>query len=169
MNALSNNRWKFLSWTTVVMFALGFWLSSSIILDCVVIPGLSLSGMMSEGGFASAGYIIFGLFNRIELVCAALVLTGFLIFRRHHLLIHLQERWSIILASVLLGIALIYTYFLTPELSAFGLEINPFSATNTMPSAMISLHWSYWILEAVKFAIGVTLLRWCYRDSCELR
>ncbi len=169
MNALSNNRWKFLSWTTVVMFALGFWLSSSLILDCVVIPGLSLSGMMNEGGFASAGFIIFGLFNRIELVCAALVLTGFLIFRRYHLLIHLQERWSTVLASILLGIALIYTYFLTPELSAFGLEINAFSATNTMPSIMIPLHWSYWILEAVKVVLCLTLLSWCYRDSCELR
>lgn len=169
MNALSNRRWKFLSWTTIVMFALGFWLSSSILLDCIVIPGLSLSGMMNQGGFASAGYIIFGLFNRIELLCAALVLTGFLIFRRHHLLIHLQERWSIILASVLLGITLVYTYFLTPELSAFGLEINVFEATTTMPFMMIPLHWSYWILEGVKFVIGVTLLRWCYRDSCELR
>lgn len=169
MNALSNRRWKFLSWTTIVMFVLGFWLSSSIVLDFVVVPGLSLSGMMNQGGFASAGYIIFGLFNRIELVCAALVLTGFLIFRRHHLLIHLQERWSIILASLLLGITLIYTYFLTPEMSAFGLEINPFEATNTMPSAMISLHWSYWMLEVIKLAIGGTLLRWCYRDSCEIR
>lgn len=169
MNALSNNRWKFLSWTTVVMLALCFWLSSSIVLDFVVIPSLSLSGMMNEGGFASAGYIIFGLFNRIELVAAALVLTGFLIFRRYHLLIHLQERWSVILASVLLGIALIYTYFLTPELSGFGLEINSFAATDAMPSAMISLHWSYWILEFIKFGIGFTLLRWCYQDSCELR
>ena len=97
------------------------------------------------------------------------MLTGFLIFRRHHLLIHLQERWSIILASVLLGITLVYTYFLTPELSAFGLEINVFEATTTMPFMMIPLHWSYWILEGVKFVIGVTLLRWCYRDSCELR
>ncbi|MEA5509226.1 hypothetical protein VB715_05555 [Crocosphaera sp. UHCC 0190] len=169
MNAISERRWKFLSWTSIVMFALGFWLSGSLILDFVVVPGLSLSGMMTQGGFASAGYIIFGLFNRIELVCAALVLTGFLVFRRHHTFINIQERWSIILASVLLGIALIYTYFLTPEISAFGLQVNPFEATNTMPSAMISLHWSYWMLEILKLAIGGTLLSWCYRDSCELR
>lgn len=168
MNAISDRRWKFLSWTTAVMFALGFWLSSSIVLDFVVIPGLSLSGMMNQGGFASVGYIIFGLFNRIELVCAALVLTGFLIFRRHHLFVNFQERWSIILASVLLGIALIFTYFLTPEMSAFGLEINPFEMTNTMPSAMISLHWSYWILEVIKLIIGGTLLHWCYQNSCQL-
>ncbi|MEA5533942.1 hypothetical protein [Crocosphaera sp. XPORK-15E] len=169
MNAISERRWKFLSWTSIVMFALGFWLSGSLILDFVVIPGLSLSGMMTQGGFASAGYIIFGLFNRIELVCAALVLTGVLVFRRHHTFINLQERWSIILGSVLLLIALIYTYFLTPEMSGFSLEINPFEATNTMPSTMISLHWSYWILEVIKLIIGGTLLSWCYRGSCELK
>jgi hypothetical protein len=150
------------------MFTLGFWLSASFIIDFVMIPGLSLSGMMNQGGFASAGYIIFGLFNRIELICAAIILTGFLAFRRHHTLIHLQEHWSIILASVLLVIALIYTYILTPQMSGLGLQLNSFEATNTMPPAMITLHWSYWLLEGVKFLLGATLLKWCYRDSCSI-
>ena len=168
MNTISERNGKSLNWTTIVMFTLGFWLSASLILDFVMIPGLSLSGMMNQGGFASAGYLIFGCFNRIELICAALVLTGFLVFRRHHTLIHLQERWSVILAGLLLAITLVYTYILTPQMSGLGLQLNQFATTNTMPPAMISLHWGYWVLETIKFIVGVTLLRWCYRDSCPL-
>jgi hypothetical protein len=56
------------------MLTLGFWFSSSIILDWVIIPSLYVSGMMTQSGFASAGYLIFWNFNRIELVCAALIL-----------------------------------------------------------------------------------------------
>ncbi|ACK66285.1 conserved hypothetical protein [Rippkaea orientalis PCC 8801] len=168
MNTISERNGKSLNWTTIVMVTLGFWLSASLMLDFVMIPGLSLSGMMNQGGFASAGYLIFGVFNRIELICAALVLTGFLVFRRHHTLIHLQERWSVILAGLLLAIALIYTYILTPQMSGFGLQLNGFDPLQTMPPAMISLHWGYWILELIKLSIGVTLLRWCYRNSCSL-
>ncbi len=168
MNTISEGNRKSVSWTTIVMFALGFWLSASLILDCVMIPGLSLSGMMNQGGFASAGYLIFGCFNRIELICAALILTGFLVFCRHHTLIQSQERWSVLLAGILLIIPLIYTYILTPQMSGLGLQLTLFESTNTMPPAMISLHWGYWILEGIKFLIGITLLRWCYRNSCKL-
>lgn len=168
MNALSDRSLKQISWSTLVMSALGFWLSGSLILDFVIIPGLSATGMMSQSSFASAGYLIFGIFNRIELLCAALVLTGFLIFRRNHNLTHSQERWSIILSTLLLAISLIYTYILTPQMSGLGLQLNLFESAKVMPSAMISMHESYWLLEAIKFLAGATLLRWCYRDSCTL-
>jgi hypothetical protein len=168
MNTVSDHQLKQVNWSTIVMFALGFWLSSSLILDLVVIPGLSAAGMMTQGGFASAGYLIFGIFNRIELLCAASVLTGFLVFRRHHSLTHSVEPWSTILSGVLLVIPLVYTYILTPQMSALGLQLSLFESTNTMPAAMISMHEGYWALETVKFLVGLTLLRWCYRDSCPL-
>ena len=105
MDAISG-RSRQINWSTVVMFALGFWLSGSLILDSVIIPGLLATGMMSQETFANAGYLIFGIFNRIELICAALVLTGFLVFRHHHNLTKQQERWSIILGGVLFGLTL---------------------------------------------------------------
>ena len=80
MNALSVRTLKQISWPTIVMFTLGFWLSGSLILDTVIIPSLLAAGMMAESGFASAGYLLFSIFNHIELVCGALVLTGCLIF-----------------------------------------------------------------------------------------
>ncbi|MGK7873555.1 MAG: hypothetical protein AB4426_09665 [Xenococcaceae cyanobacterium] len=168
MDAISNRGLKQISWSTVVMFALGFWLSGSLILDSVIIPGLSAAGMMTQEGFPSAGYFIFGIFNRIELLCAALVLTGFLVFRRNHNLTRQQESWSIVLSGVLLTITLIYTYILTPQMSGLGLQLNLFESTTTMSAAMISMHEGYWLLEVIKLLAGATLLRWCYRNSCTL-
>jgi hypothetical protein len=171
MNAISDRGFKALSWSTIIMFALGFWLSGSLILDLVIVPGLWASGMMNQSGFASAGYIIFGIFNRIELVCAALVLTGFLVLRnRTHLFYTnpLKERWSLILSGILLSVAIIYTYFLTPQISSLGLQLNQFEVTRTMPSTMVFMHGGYWLLELLKFVVGGILLRWCYRNSCIL-
>jgi hypothetical protein len=171
MNALSDRSIKTINWSAIIMFSLGFWLSGSLILDLVIIPGLSAAGMMTQAGFASAGYLIFGTFNRIELLCAALVLTGFLAIRSRHYLSNEdrnKERFSLILSALLLAIPLIYTYFLTPQMSGLGLQLNLFEAVSTMPAAMISMHEGYWFLEIVKFSLGAILLRWCYRNSCSL-
>ncbi len=168
MNAISEHNLKAPNWSTWVMFTLGFWLSASFILDLVVIPSLFASGMMAQSGFVNAGYLIFGVFNRLELVCGAIVLTVFLVFRRYHTLPYRQEIWSLIFATLLLAIALIDTYFLTPQMSGLGLSFHLFDLTQPMPPAMIYLHGGYWGLEIGKFFIGLTLLRWCYRESCPL-
>ena len=168
MNSISDRSLKQISWSTIVMFVLGFWLSASLMLDFVIIPSLSAAGMMSQAEFASAGYLLFGIFNRIELFCAALVLTSFLVFIRNHHLTNRQQSWSIILSVVLLAIALIYTYVLTPQMSGLGMQLNLFESSQTMSAAMISMHEGYWVLEVIKLLAGATLLRWCYRDSCTL-
>jgi hypothetical protein len=49
-------------------------------------------------------------------------------------------------------------------MSAWGLCLNQFSATTAMPKAMISWHEGYWILEALKYGLGFTLLRWSYKN-----
>lgn len=168
MNTTSENPNKSIDWPTLVMFTIGFWLSASLILDLVIMPSLSASGMMALNGFASAGYALFGLFNRIELVCAALVLSGFLIIYRNHTLIHLNQNWAIALAGLLFMIPLVYTYILTPQMSGLGLSVNPFETVQTMPTGMMRMHGGYWFLEGIKFIAGLTLLRWCYRDACRL-
>jgi Zn-dependent protease with chaperone function len=170
MDARSRESLERIPWSTLVMFTLGFWLSASLILDLVIVPSLFASGMMSQSGFASAGYLLFGVFNRIELVCASVVLCGFLVFSRHHNLIHLKEKSSLLLAGILLVIALIFTYWLTPQLSAWGMAaMSPWGdRALTMPPTMLTLQTGYWLLEGIKILAGVTLLRWCYRDSCRL-
>ena len=168
MNAVFS-RGKPVNWPALIMFALGFWLSSSLLLDLVIIPSLSATGMMTQANFPSAGYTIFGIFNRVELVCAALVLTSFLVLgRNHNYFSSDKERWSIILSSVLLAIALTCTYFLTPQMSGLGLQLNLFEVRSTMPTEMVSMHEGYWGLEAIKLTVCAWLLRWCYRNSCPI-
>lgn len=168
MNALSVRTLKQISWPTIVMFTLGFWLSGSLVLDLVIIPSLLAAGMMAESGFASAGYLLFSIFNHIELVCGALVLTGCLIFNYNHTIPSNKERWSVFLAVLLLTIAIMYTYIFTPYLSGLGLQLNWFDSTTTMPTAMVYMHGGYWFLEAIKLVSCATLLNWCYRQSCAL-
>jgi hypothetical protein len=163
MNTISDRGFKPFSWSTIIMFSLGFWLSSSFILDTVIIPSLWATGMMNQAEFASTGYIIFWLFNRIELLCAASILTGFLVIRSR------EREWrSIFLSGLLATIALIYTYLLTPQMSSLGLPLNLFETNSTMPTAMIAMHEVYWLLEIIKFVVGAVLLRWCYRRACTI-
>jgi hypothetical protein len=168
MNGLIERVSRPINWSTVVMFTLGFWLSGSLIFDFVTIPSLLASGMMGESGFASAAYLMFGIFNRIELVCAALVLTSCFIFFKQHNLEGKKAIISLILASILLTIALGYTYIFTPQMTSLGLQLNLLDPTAELSTKMMNLHQFYWLLEGIKMISGTVLLRWCYRNSCSL-
>lgn len=168
MNAAFGTGLKKTEWQTIAMFALGFWLSSSILLDFVIMPGLSAAGMMSQANAATAGYSIFWVFNRIEVVCAALVLASLLALRGTSNLYRQVRRWSIFLSVLLLTIALIYTYIMTPQMSAVAVQLNLLESVNGMPAGMIQMLEGYWVLESLKLAAGAMLLGWCYRDSRKL-
>lgn len=167
MNTISHSHHqnqKEINWSAIILFSLGFWLSGSFLLDFVLIPALSASGMMTDGSFASAGFLIFGIFNRIELICASLVLTSALVFAFNGNFDSKKQTLFVAFSSVLLLIALSYTYLFIPNMSAWGLCLNQFNATTTMPKAMISWHEGYWILETLKYSLGFTLLRWGYEN-----
>ncbi|MBW4609418.1 MAG: DUF4149 domain-containing protein [Hassallia sp. WJT32-NPBG1] len=160
MNAISNVEFKRPIWQTAVILTLGFWLSASIILDWVIMPSLYLSGMMTQAGFATAGYTMFWNFNRIELLSAGLILTGVLAMSKTH-------SWrvgTVVLAVLLLAVSLIDTYFLTPQMSAIGVQLNLFETATTIPATMNLLHGGYWVLEAVKLLAAGTLLSRCWRE-----
>ena len=165
MSAFSSVELKRPAWQTAVIFTLAFWLSASLILDLVIMPGLYASGMMSQAGFASAGYLIFWFFNRIELLCAALVMTGVLVLDRIHFLAGSKSRTAIFLSFILLTLALVYTYALTPEMSALGLNLNLFDPVTEVPGKMSALHESYWVMEVIKLVTGCGILSLCYRKQ----
>ncbi len=167
MNTFPDSYQKSINPIALIMGVLAFWLSATAVVDLVVIPSLSATGMMVSDGFASAGYLLFGIFNRIELLCAAAVLSCLLIFSRNHSLLHLPEHRSIIFALLLLVITLTYTYFLTPNMSSLGMS-DPLQSLKTMSTGMLSLHQLYWFLEVVKVLLIGKLLAWCYRDSCKI-
>jgi len=162
MNTISTVEFKRPIWQTVAMLTLGFWLSASLFLDWVIMPSLYISGMMTQASFATAGYVIFWNFNRIELLAAGIVLTAVLARSNTH---SNWRRGGIILSVLLLGVSLADTYLLTPHMSAIGLDLNLFQATIEIPANMNLLHCSYWMLEAVKLVAGGTLFSWCWRQQ----
>lgn len=147
-------------WRTILLATLAFWLSSSFLLDAVIMPSLYSAGMMTQSGFASAGYSMFWVFNRLEVICAALVLTGALILSNTATV---RNHWQVPAAFGLLAIVLICTYGLTPEMSALGLQLNLFDVTE-VPTAMSQMHGGYWLLELLKFAMGGALLAAIYKQ-----
>ena len=161
-NVKSNVEYKRPIWYSIVTLTLGFWLSASLVLDWVIMPSLYVSGMMLQDGFAAAGYSIFWTFNRVELLAASLVLTGILFLLNTRLL---WNRNIVVLAVLLLDISLVDTYFLTPQMSANGINLDLFNYSVQSPLAMNLLHGSYWVLEVGKFALGTVLLRWCLRQK----
>ena len=170
MNIISRVGYKHPTWQNLIIFTLGFWLSASIFLDWVIMPTLYVSGMMTQSNFASAGYLIFWNFNRVELLCASLVITGFFVLQKVQREIDASYNptswWSggvIALAILLLGVSLVDTYFLTPQMSAIGMQLNLFETTSEIPSGMGLMHGIYWSLEGVKLLAGSLLIGFCLR------
>ena len=168
MNTVPLKRFKVVNWQAIAMFALGFWLSASLVFDCLVIPGLLSAGMMEESGFASASYLIFGTFNHVELLCAALVLASSLVFSYRHNLSTIKLDKSIVIAGFLMAIAICYTYILTPQMSALGMSLDGFNNQELLANSMMTMHVIYWVLEASKLVLGTLLLNKFYRSSCSL-
>ncbi|MFH7245432.1 MAG: DUF4149 domain-containing protein [Spirulina sp.] len=161
MSTLSNPSLKSINWFGVVLFSLMFWFSASLLMDFVVMPGLFVTGMMSQPDFGTAGYSLFWVFNRLELVCGALLLTGLLVTHQGRtdqtvMDSGIRSRWAIELAMGLLAIVLVFTYALTPAMGALGVSLNAFEPA-AVPAGMDQLHLLYFGLEALKL-IGCGLL-----------
>lgn len=154
-------------WQTLVLTALAFWLSGSFLMDVVMMPVFYASGMMIEPGFASTAYSLFWVFNRIELLCAAVTLTGALVLYITQPTLNRFNQRSLLLASLLLCVALVCTYGLAPQMSALGLQLNLFAPTLESPRLMNSLHLGYWSLEVLKLLAGGILIKLFYRAPAE--
>lgn len=144
---------KSVNWHKTLILVLAFWISSSVLLDFIVMPSLFAAGMMTQPGFASAGYGIFWIFNRLELLCAASVLTALLVRQSIE-----KTPISLSLAGILFAITIALTYFLSPQMSAIGLNLNLFEPAQ-IPAGMDQLHVTYWVLEAAKLIAGGWLIK----------
>ncbi|MEL6815462.1 MAG: DUF4149 domain-containing protein [Cyanobacteria bacterium J06598_3] len=165
-----------LNWDALVLLVATFWISSSAFVDFLLMPMMYETGMMNEANFATAGYSLFWLFNRVELLCAAGILSGLLALRQRKgafdvMASGAQSRWALMLSGLLFAIALIYTYVLTPQMGALGINLSgnfvgDFS--EPVPQAMNTMHALYWGLEAVKLFAAAWLVKLCYRDIAAL-
>jgi magnesium-transporting ATPase (P-type) len=161
---------KQFNWDAIVLLVVTFWLSSSALLDFLFMPMMYESGMMNEPNFATAGYSLFWSFNRVEILCAAAILSCILALRQRPSQFEVvasgsRSRWALMLSGLLLAIALIYTYVLTPQMSALGLNLSdPWQLSEPVPQSMGYLHAFYWALEACKLTAAGFLIKLCYRD-----
>jgi len=151
-----------IDWPLLVMGTLGLWLSGSLLVDLLVLPSLSAAGMMSQPGFISAGHLLFSIFNHLEMLFAGIILSGCFYLQHQGFFSGNSQRLIGVFAVLLLAIAVIYTYGLTPAITDLSFDMASFNSTGEMPPTMMPLHWAYWGLELVKLSLGVTLLRWCY-------
>ncbi|MCS7031635.1 MAG: hypothetical protein NZL92_08910 [Gloeomargarita sp. SKYG116] len=147
-------------WPLVVSLTLTFWLGATLVLDLLVMPGLYWGGLMQQVGFASFGYLLFSWFNHAELLFAALVMTSILAQsfnppRRYRL--------GLALAGLLVVIALVYTYVLTPWMGETSAALTWLETDNVVPASMNLLHGGYFVLELLKVIVGSTLLWWQWR------
>jgi hypothetical protein len=152
---------------TILSAILAFWLSASLFLDLMIMPSFYASGMMANADFATAGYTLFWIFNRVEILCAAFLLTGSLVLGNYQT----QTRkidLRVVLAALMLAIALVYTYGLTPQMTTLGLQLDLFNATPDIPATMSQLHGAYWFLEVLKIAAGGILVRLCSTQAADL-
>ena len=168
MSTLSNPSLKSINWFGVVLVSLMFWFSTSLLMDFVIMPGLFVTGMMSQPDFGTAGYALFWVFNRLELICGALILTGLLVAhqaRTDHTVMDsgIRSRWAIELALGLMAIVLVMTYALTPAMGALGVSLNAFEPA-ALPVGMNQLHLLYFGLEALKLIGCGLLLRLYFHD-----
>jgi hypothetical protein len=153
-------------WMSLILIVLGFWLSGSLLIDLVIMPSMSAGGMMNQAGFAAVGFSMFSIFNHLEIVCAAIGLTSLIALGST-----LPEGFSnrirtlISFSTILLAIALVYTYGLTPQMSGLSLNLNLFNSSTELPAGMNQLHFSYFSLELLKFTLVATILGWCFRNN----
>ncbi|NEQ43425.1 MAG: DUF4149 domain-containing protein [Leptolyngbya sp. SIOISBB] len=141
------------AWTPWVFAIAGFWLSSNLVLDFLVMPVMYVSGMAADTSFAAAGYSLFWSFNRLELLCAAIILTGILALRHQPQEFEVCRsggrcRWALALSVGLLGLILVDTYVLAPQMSAMAFALE--GVENAFTPVMAGLHGLYWLLEVVK-------------------
>ena len=166
-NASSRSHW--LPWLLAIA---GFWLSSNVVIDFLVMPVMQVSGMTTQAEFASAGYTLIWSIKRLELLCAAILLTGVLALRRHpgeFDICHSGSRcrWALVLGLGLLSLTLVDTYLLTPEMGGMALSLDVLNNEGAIAPAMNWLHATYWSLEVLKLASLGAIARLCYLDFSE--
>ena len=152
-------------WQNIAIGTLGFWLSGSLILDFVIMPTMWATGMMESSGFASASYSIFWIFNRVELICAAVALSSILALIEVSVLNVDTNRKLLAGAIAIVVIALSYTFILTPYMSGLGINLDILATKNSMPAEMDQMHSIYWVLEASKIGIMGMLISLCDRST----
>jgi hypothetical protein len=143
---------------------LAAWLGGMGLLDLVVMPTLYRMGMMRTASFASVGEALFTAVNSLEIILGAIVLVAVLVRRQDPDMEAHLSLGGVGLPLVLLAIALLDRYFLTPQMGGLGAQLDWLNPSE-VPSSMVMMHASYWALETLKLSICGILLNRCFRSA----
>ena len=151
-------------WGIVALVALALWLGGSLVLDLIVMPSLYWTGMMKDPMFMEAGNLLFGVFNRVELVLAGLTLAGLLATAYQQELPPQLRRGLVGLGLLLLSVVMVQTYGVTPSMVSLGATLTWPTVMPTVPAGMDQMHGLYFALETVKLLAGALVLGLWGRD-----
>ncbi|MEB3229848.1 MAG: hypothetical protein VKJ64_02475 [Leptolyngbyaceae bacterium] len=126
-------------------------------------PTLYATGMMTSPDFATAGYSMFWIFNRLEILWAALALTATIGWYQYQAKAIGPK--ALALALVMMAITMVSTYWLTPTMSALSLNLNALESVEAVPAAMNWMHGGYFSLECLKLTLGIGLGLMCCRQE----
>lgn len=133
------------AWSWVCLGLPVAWLGARLVVDGLLMPLLFGNGMMQTASFPSLAGEFFAWLDRLELLAAGLLLTASLLRNR------LQLDPAILLATnLLLAIALLQTYWLTPSLSGLSFALQQ---AGEMPTAMPLQQGLLWALETTKLLL----------------
>jgi hypothetical protein len=143
-----------------LVFVLALWLGGSALLDFVVMPTFYFTGMMASARFASASESLFLTFNNLEIILGAIVIAVRAQCQKSHG--GFYRRLGVLgLPMVMLTVALLYRYLLTPQMAGMGVSLD-WMSESTIPTGMMMMHAAYWLLEGGKLMAGVVLLNRCF-------
>ncbi|NEQ99039.1 MAG: hypothetical protein F6K30_20360 [Cyanothece sp. SIO2G6] len=127
-------------------------------------PTLYAAGMMTSPNFATAGYSMFWIFNRIEILWAALVLTGAIGWSWYNCPKSIGVK-AIVMAIAMMTIVIASAYWITPLMGALSLNLNGLETVETVPAAMNWMHGGYFGLECLKLSLGLGLGIMCCQQE----
>jgi hypothetical protein len=102
-------------------------------------------------------------FNHLEMLGGAIVVASVLAHRHEPKVEAHQSLGGFGLPLLLLAIAALYRYVLTPQMAGIGIQLDWFTAATPVTGSMMLMHMGYWVLEATKLTTVAVLLNRCFR------
>jgi uncharacterized membrane protein len=132
--------------------AVALWIGGMAALDFVDAPLRFATPALSRNQAVALGQAVFARFNRIEVACGIVALAAAVVAR--------SARWTVAVTALMLLLAIVQTFYLTPEITrlAAGLDFVNRTPGDPRYAAIRSLHGIYAMVEIAVFAGGVAVL-----------
>lgn len=132
--------------------AAALWIGGMAALDFIDAPLRFATPALTRNQAVALGQAVFARFNQIEVACGIAALATAAAAR--------SARWTIAVTAVMLILAAVQTFYLTPEITrlAAGLDFVNRTPGDPRYAAIRSLHGIYAVVELAIFAGGVAVL-----------